>query len=376
MKPTKNIKILLLILVLFFLTITSWTHGCAAPPNPTETAEVVIAMCRPQVSQIKNIRFLYESNILPIEKLKLIGVYHEDEIIDYEPAQNYVDRNNLSWVSFVEITGKVPLDKLFQQNQWTSQFKSLFKKTNGIIFTGGADIPPAIYGEDQILLTVADTPNRSFYEVSFLFHLIGSSRNPGFKPFLQSQTDYPILAICLGAQTMNVAAGGTLYQDIPSQVYKFKTVQQVLKQDQDDIHSVRYLSALHPLDDELASTFHRIKYSKKSIYVKRLGLKKGGNPYVLTAHHQAVKDLGKNLKITATSMDGKIAETLEHKKYKNVLGVQFHPEYYGLYLKGIYYRKTPNGPLNFNMRQFLIQHSPSMQFHRAIWSWFAQSVSY
>jgi len=336
--------------------------------------EIVIAMCQPQLGQIQNIEQLYEKDIVTLNKLKLIGVYHEDESTDYKPAEEYVKKNKLTWVSFETVKGKVALADLFKENQWTEQFRALFARTGGVIFTGGWDIPPAVFGEEDDLLTEAVTPTRSLYEISFLFHLVGGSRAPGFAPFLETRPNYTILCICLGAQSLNVAAGGSLYQDIPSQVYNRKTVQQVLKAGQEQIHSSRYIKALYPDEKDLPPAFHRVKFNKDSICISRLKMKKNDTPYVLTSHHQALKQLGKDIVVAATSMDGKIVEVVEHRKYKHVLGVQFHPEYYPLYQKGLYLKEKPGGELNFNPREYLLSHEPSMAFHKAIWQWFSGAL--
>ena len=368
MKHFKSILFILFILLMVSLNASG--EQCCH-----QTDEIVIAMCQPSVSQVKNIEQLYEKDIIPLNKIKLIGIYHENESIDYEPARTYVEKNKLVWVTFRKITGKVDLGNLFKKNKWTEQFKYIFDHTQGIIFTGGADIPPAVFGEEYDLLTVADTPNRCLYEVSFIFHLIGGSQNSPFAAFLETRPNYTVLGLCLGAQSLNVGAGGSLYQDIPSQVYGFKTVQQVLKAGVEKIHSSRYIRALHPLEEDLAPAFHRVKFKKSSPLLKRLKMKKSDTPYVLTSHHQAVKRLGKDLKVAATSMDGKVVEIIEHQKYKNVLGVQFHPEYYSLYQKGRYYKEKPGDDARcFNLRAFLQEHPPSMTFHRAIWLWFSQAL--
>jgi putative glutamine amidotransferase len=103
-------------------------------------------------------------------------------------------------------------------------------------------------------------------------------------------------------------------------------------------------------------------------------MKETDNPFILSSHHQALKELGKDLFITATSMDGKIIEAVDHKKYKNVLGIQFHPEPYSLYQKGRYFKKAPGEPLDFNLRYFLEDNPPSMAFHKKIWQWFSQAL--
>jgi putative glutamine amidotransferase len=317
---------------------------------------------------------MFEKDIIPLRRIKLVVFYHEDEVTDYAPSYAYVEENKLSWVSFIVIKGEVNTGDLLKKNQWTEQFKAIFDKTDGIIFTGGMDIPPAIYGEKQLLLTKATTPVRNYYELSFLFHLLGGSQDPEFVPFLESHKDYVVLGICLGCQTMNVACGGTLYQDIPSQVYGFTTVEQVLNAGQENIHSSRYLKDFYPLEEDLAPVFHRIKLKKNSIFVKQMKMKEKDTPFILTSHHQALQKLGKNLLVAATSMDGKIIEAIEHQKYKNVLGIQFHPEPYSLYQKGRYFKKVPGQPLDFNLRYFLEDNPPSMSFHKKIWLWFSQSL--
>lgn len=359
--------------------------GFVYPAAAQQPEEVAFAMCRPAVRQIKNIETMFEKNIIPLPRIKLVCVYHEDEIkvnpgalygkSDYTPSFEYVKKKKLDWVEFVTIKGKVGLRDLFRKNRWTQQFREIFNNTRGIIFTGGADLPPAIYGEENLLLTQGSTPMRSFYEVSFLFHLLGGSQNPSFTPFLESRKDYTVLGICLGCQTMNVACGGSLYQDIPSQVYKLKSYEDVLKQTQDKIHSSRYIKGMNPLDaSTMPAAFHRIKFKKKGLFVKKMKMKKGDKPYVLTSHHQALNKIGKNLEINATSMDGKIVEGVEHKKYPNVLGIQFHPEPHDLYRKGKWLTGKPGGPKDFNYRNFLENNPPSMLFHQKIWQWFSESL--
>jgi putative glutamine amidotransferase len=335
---------------------------------------VPFAMCRPSVGQIMNIEEMYEKDIIPLARIKLIGVYHESETTNYEAARKYVEKRKLDWVSFNVIKGEVGINDLFKANKWTAQFKQIFTHTEGIIFTGGADIPPAIYGDSNNLLTVANTAVRSYYEISFLFHLLGSSRNESYVPLLESNPQYAILGICLGAQSMNVACGGTMFQDIPSEVYKLNTMEQVLASGQDKVHSARYVMLLNPRVENLPSSFHRIKFKKGSLFIKEMNMKKKATPLVLSSHHQALKKIGKNLRIIATSMDGKIVESIAHKKYTNVLGIQFHPEPYRLFRKGLLYRKAPGSPLNFNLREYLMANPPSMAFHKKIWQWFAGSL--
>ena len=178
----KHFKRLSFILVLVFFTIPFYLQGEPA-------GEKIIAMCRPSVAQIKNIEHLYEKNLITLDRIKLICVYHADEKSDYalptgyEPSLEYYDlsyeyvkENKLTWVEFRKITGKVDTRDLFKENTWTPQLKEIFDRADGIIFTGGADIPPAIYGAETNLFTGPSTPMRNMYEISFLFHLIGNSK--------------------------------------------------------------------------------------------------------------------------------------------------------------------------------------------------------
>ena len=155
-------KILLLCIVLFVLLMNSFLL------NSADTKKIV--MCRPLVSQIKKIVIMQELGVLPVEQLELICVYHEDELTSYSASKKYIRSEGLSWVKFIKIKGKVGVNDLFKKNKWTSVFFDIIKKSNGIIFTGGMDIPASIYGKKHSLLTEPSTPVRSYYEISFLFH--------------------------------------------------------------------------------------------------------------------------------------------------------------------------------------------------------------
>jgi putative glutamine amidotransferase len=340
----------------------------------------VIVMTHPTRFQIMNIAEMYEKDIIPLKSLILLGIYHEDELLNEEEARNYQDaqayvaQSGISWVRFRKITGRVAVQDLFRENLWTPQFKEIFAVASGIIFTGGMDIPPAIYSREIHLLCEPTTPARSQYEISFLFHLLGGERNPAFTPFLDQRRDFPILAICLGLQSLNVACGGTLIQDIPSEVYGQKTVEEVLASGADRIHSGVYLEKLCPNDPELVTPFHRIRLGKNSAFVVRMGFAASDLPFVATAHHQAVDKLGGALRVTATSLDGKIVEAVEHSLFAHVLGIQFHPERHTLYRKGLFQRRKTGAPLDFNPLTFLKANPPTYAFHLAIWKWFSDQV--
>ena len=370
----KVIRFLIFLLFLNSALAASGARGLS-PGAP------VIVMTHPTLFQVKNIVEMYEKDIIPLKSMVLLGIYHEDELDNKEEAQAYEDafayvkQNRIDWVRFRKITGKVDASDLFQENLWTKQFMDILAGASGIVFTGGMDIPPAIYGQKTSLLTEPTTPARSMYEISFLFHLLGGSRNPEFTPFLSGRKDFPVLAICLGLQSLNVAAGGTLIQDIPSEVYGRKTAEEILAADPDQLHSGVYIEKMCPNDPDLAYPFHRIRLDPGSIFVKKMGLASNDHPFVATAHHQAVGKLGSGLRVTATSMDGKIVEAVEHALFLNVLGIQFHPERHTLYCKAFLQRRRTGDPLDFNPLSFLGANPPTLAFHHAIWKWFSEQVS-
>ncbi len=365
------------------LLLLSFPAAAGDPPQRTAdlpAALPVIVLTHPTLFQVRNIVELYERDILPLPTFVLLGIYHEDEFANPEEAEAYRDsfdfvrENDISWVRFRKLSGRVGIANLFRENAWSPQFREIFAAASGIIFTGGMDIPPALYGRGTSLLSEPTTPARHAYEISLLFHLLGGSRDPSFVPLLAARPDFPILAICLGLQSLNVALGGTLVQDIPTEIYDCKTVEDVLGGDADRIHSGAYLEKLHPHDPDLASPFHRIRLATDSIFIKKMGVAGSDTPSVATSHHQAIDRLGAGLRVTATSMDNRIVEAVEHARFTNVLGVQFHPERHTLYRKGLFQRLRPGDPLDFNPRAFLKANPSSYEFHRAIWKWFTEQV--
>jgi putative glutamine amidotransferase len=84
--------------------------------------------------------------------------------------------------------------------------------------------------------------------------------------------------------------------------------------------------------------------------------------------------LGKRIKIAATSLDGKVVEAIEHEKYPNVFGLQFHPEFPVLYDYEKKFRLTPQDTEEKSLRSILESNPPSFDFHKNIWAWFSQKL--
>jgi putative glutamine amidotransferase len=149
----------------------------------------------------------------------------------------------------------------------------------------------------------------------------------------------------------------------------------VLAADPETVHSGVYLEKTAPYDPDLAGPFHRIFLLPDSAFVKRMGIAADATPQAATSHHQAIDKLAAGLRAAALSLDGRVVEAVEHLRFANVLGVQFHPERRSLYQKGLRQRRAPGAALDFNPLAFLKANPPSYEFHRAIWKWFAEQVA-
>ena len=233
---------------------------------------------------------------------------------------------------------------------------------------------PAAYGEKMLLLTGVTDPYRHYLELSFVFHLLGGSQNDGAKALLDGRPNFPVLGICLGHQTLNVGTGGTLVQDIWFETYGKSYVEDITALGQPNWHTNPWRK-LDPLDKQIFPyMLHPIKLVGGGKLAAGLGFKASDEPYIMSAHHQAAARIGKGFKVAATSLDGKIVESIEHLKYPNVLGVQFHPEFTMLWDAKAQYKFTPKDKDLFTVNGFLKSHAPSFEFHKKLWAWFFDKV--
>jgi putative glutamine amidotransferase len=151
---------------------------------------------------------------------------------------------------------------------------------DGLVLIGGDDIPPEAYGEQPHETVVPLEKHRYDFERKLIARWFESGK--------------PLLGVCLGMQFTNVVAGGTMVQDIPSEIGT----------------KVNHRS------------YHRVQIEPSSLLARLLNSHEAS---VLSSHHQAVDSLGKNLRVTARSEDG-VAEALERTDGKFGLFVQWHPE--------------------------------------------------
>lgn len=168
------------------------------------------------------------------------------------------------------------------------RWSGIIDRLDGLLLSGGPDIDPAEFGEHPVRGLGSVSPERDRFEL--------------FLARRAFERGIPVLGICRGIQTLAVAAGGTLYQDINSQVAG------VLKHRQE----APYWHVSHP-----------VRLLPGSAVFDAHG--RVEDAMVNTFHHQAVKDLPPGYQATAFSPDG-IIEAIEGPAGTNVLGVQWHPE--------------------------------------------------
>jgi len=164
------------------------------------------------------------------------------------------------------------------------KLKTLYQKCDGILFAGGGDVDPALYGEK---------PHPS---------LDGVCRDRDTCEILLSRWCFedkkPLLALCRGMQVLNVALGGKLYQDLPSQLPS---------------------KVSHRATDDLAHDLKLNPDSRLAGYLKMTEIK------VNSRHHQALSTLSPQLRAIGVSADG-VVEAVEAKGEQFLCGLQCHPE--------------------------------------------------
>lgn len=329
---------------------------------------VRLVVFHPTANRVKDVAALRAEKLIDLADLTVIGVYRQGENFDIEAAKALVRDKHLDWFKFHEVPASLGAGEAFESGVFRPEVERILKASDGMIFTGGPDIPPARYGSPTSLLTIIEDPVRHDFELAVLYQLLGGFQDEKFVPLLASRPGYPILAICLGAQSLNVATGGTLIQDIWNEVYGKMFIEDILPLGLPNWHNNPYVK-LYPTSDLPAGTLQPIAPAENSKFVRELGLAPGAQPYVLSSHHQAMARLGKNLRVEAASLDGKIVEALSHDRFPNVLAVQFHPENMNLWDASRPYLLSPQeSPQTW--KGFLEAHPPSLEFHRKLWAWF------
>jgi len=166
---------------------------------------------------------------------------------------------------------------------------------DALLLTGGEDVAPSRYGEQPHPSVVDVDPQRDEFEIA----LLADAR----------RRDLPVFAICRGIQLLNVAAGGTLVQDIPSQVPG----------------ALEHRLTVPP--HEPYSLAHEVWLDRDTLLSRlmRERLSDADACDTNSRHHQAVKQVAAGFQVSATAPDG-VIEAIEDATARFCLGVQWHPE--------------------------------------------------
>lgn len=194
------------------------------------------------------------------------------------------------YVNVLTAAGALPwVIPLLEGNE--AALRGIYERLDGLFLPGGVDIDPAAYGEPRTSLCGRIDPARDWAELLLVRWALADKK--------------PVLAVCRGAQLVNVAVGGALYQDVGAQH------PDAIKHDHFPIGGRRR--------DELA---HEVRLVRGSRLQRLLGVE---SLAVNSMHHQGISRLAPGLVPVATSPDGLI-EGVETGNGQFLIGVQWHPE--------------------------------------------------
>jgi putative glutamine amidotransferase len=211
------------------------------------------------------------------------------------PARSVVDSSNgfrysgipLTYSSNVERAGGAPI--LIPLHLSEDTLKAIYSRIDGLLLAGGVDVHPKEFGEDIMPFCGEIDTARDETELRVTRWALNDGR--------------PIFGICRGIQMLNVAAGGSLYQDIPSQI----ATEQNHSYKPGDPYNLRA---------------HPITLEPDSRMAQWLGT---ANLQVNSLHHQSLKRVAPGLRVIGRSPDG-VIEAVESTDEQFRVGVQFHPE--------------------------------------------------
>jgi putative glutamine amidotransferase len=189
------------------------------------------------------------------------------------------------YVRSVERAGGVPL---VLPPSPPASARALVARLDGLLLSGGSDVDPALYGAAPHPAVKGVARDRDEFELALAREAL--------------ERDRPLLAICRGHQVLNVATGGTLVQDIPSEIGR---------------------AVDHDPEAERWETAHHVQILQGTRLREILGRDEVA---VNSFHHQAVAALGRGLVVSARSGPDGVVEGIEAPDRRFALGVQWHPE--------------------------------------------------
>lgn len=191
---------------------------------------------------------------------------------------------NYDYIVSLEKAGAVPVVLPVVKN--TELVREMLVGLDGVLLSGGSDIDPAFYGADVNV------------HCGYINHTVDAFTLCAAKEAYNA--GLPVFGICKGIQAINVAFGGTLYQDLPAE---------------------KEGSLQHSQMAPRSNPTHEIEIDEDSFLYPVLGSRARVNSF----HHQAVKRIADGFRVTARARDG-VVECLEKEDGGFVCGVQFHPE--------------------------------------------------
>ncbi len=202
-----------------------------------------------------------------------------------EDVDDYIVFLSQFYFRVIEEVGGIPI--LIPPIKNPEVLNRILDMVNGLILSGGGDVDPVHINEEPIMEMGRITPDRDYAELELTKGAL--------------KRDISVLAICRGMQLLNIVAGGTIYQDINTQIRK------VLK---------------HKQEAPKGYPTHGIKVKEESKLFSIVGAEQ---LRVNSFHHQAIAKPALDFLVTGQSIDG-VIEAIESQKHNFVIGVQWHPE--------------------------------------------------
>ncbi len=194
-------------------------------------------------------------------------------------------RMNDSYIKAIAAAGGIPV--ILPNVEDLSSVVEIAEKLDGFVLSGGDDVDPALFGQRATERLGHVIPRRDNFEIALAQYII-------------EKTEKPLLGICRGIQVLNVALKGTLHIDLPA--------------DGKLCHSL----SMYPRD----VCSHEITVTPNTRLAQIMGNARRVNSF----HHQAIRQLGEGLTISALSVPDDVIEAVELPGKQFVMGVQWHPE--------------------------------------------------
>jgi putative glutamine amidotransferase len=202
----------------------------------------------------------------------------------YTPANG----NAISYLRALEAAGGIPA--LIHLTRDAEVIEAHYARCDAILLAGGEDVGPANYGAQPHPKLGPTNPGQDEVEIAIARQAVADGK--------------PVLGVCRGVQLLNVALGGTLYQDIQSEI----------------AGAINHSESTERRD--MSHLAHPIALADDSWLAGRLD---AAEVVVNTLHHQALRDIAPGLRVTGRAPDG-VVEAVEGTRSGFILGVQCHPE--------------------------------------------------